>query len=119
MDGDGDLDMVVNNFNMPAVVYRNNAPKANHWIEIKLTGDPSKGVTRDAIGAQIFVDTPHLKGLWREVFSTVGYLTSPPKQQHLGLGADTTADVTIVWPNGDRETRKGLAANKSYHFTQR
>jgi len=115
-DGDGDLDMVVNNFNMPAIVYRNNAAASNHWIKIRLTGDPAKGVSRDAIGAQIRVDTAHQKGLWREVFSTVGYLTSDPKEQHFGLGADTKADVTILWPNGERETHKGLAANKSYRF---
>jgi len=77
---------------------------------------PAKGVTRDAIGAQIRVDTAHEKGLWREVFSTVGYLTSNPKEQHFGLGADTKADVTILWPNGERELHKGLAANKSYRF---
>jgi hypothetical protein len=118
MDGDGDLDMVVNNFNMPAIVYRNNAPHTNHWIKIRLTGDPAKGVTRDAIGAQIFVNTAHEKGLWREVFSTIGYLTSNPKEQHLGLGHDTKADVTIVWPNGERETHRGLAADRRYHFTQ-
>jgi hypothetical protein len=117
-DGDGDLDMVVNNFNMPAIVYRNNAAKQNHWIKIRLTGDPAKGVTRDAIGAQIRVDTAHEKGMWREVFSTVGYLTSDPKEQHLGLGADKTADVTIIWPNGDRETHKGLKADKAYSFRQ-
>jgi len=115
-DGDGDLDMVVNDFNMPAIVYRNNAAASNHWIKIRLTGDPAKGVSRDAIGAQIRVDTAHQKGLWREVFSTVGYLTSDPKEQHFGLGADTKADVTILWPNGERETHKGLAANKSYRF---
>ena len=118
LDGDGDLDMVVNNFNMPAVVYRNNAPRENHWIKIRLMGDPSKGVTRDAVGAQIRVDTAHEKGLWREVFSTVGYLTSDTKEQHFGLGADTKADVTILWPNGEREVHKGLAANKSYRFVQ-
>jgi len=117
-DGDGRLDMAVNNFNMPAMVYRNNVRNGNHWIAIRLTGDPAKGVTRDAIGAQIRVDTAHEKGLWREVFSTIGYLTVNPKEQHLGLGRDTKADVTIRWPNGEVETHKGLAADKRYHFTQ-
>ena len=71
-------------------------------------------MTRDAIGAKILVDTAHQKNLWREVFSTIGYLTSPPKEQHLGLGTDTRADVTIIWPNGDRQTLKDLAADRTY-----
>jgi len=118
MDGDGALDMMVNNFNGPAMLYRNNGTSGNHWIKIHLTGDPSKGVTRDAIGAKILVDTPHLKNLWREVFSTIGYLTSPPKEQHLGLGTDTKADVTVIWPSGERQTFKGLAADHTYRINQ-
>jgi len=118
MDNDGALDMMVNNFNAPAMLYRNNGGSGNHWIKIRLTGDPSKGVTRDAIGAKILVDTVHLKNLWREVFSTIGYLTSPPKEQHLGLGTDTRADVTVTWPNGERQTFKGLAADHTYRINQ-
>jgi hypothetical protein len=119
MNGDGALDMMVNNFNGPAMLYRNNsAGNGNHWIKIRLTGDPSKGVTRDAIGAKILVDTAHFKNLWREVFSTIGYLTSPPKEQHLGLGTDTRADVTVIWPNGERQAFKGLAADHSYRISQ-
>jgi enediyne biosynthesis protein E4 len=116
-DADGDLDMVVNNFNTPAIVYRNNT-SGNHWLKLRLTGDPAKGVTRDAIGAKITVDTPSQKGMWREVFSTIGYLSVHPKEQHVGLGADTTADVTIVWPNGEKETLRGLKANRTYNVVQ-
>ena len=116
-EGDGDLDMVVNNFNTPAIVYRNNA-SGNHWLKLRLVGDPAKNVTRDAIGARITVDTPSQKGIWREVFSTIGYLSVHPKEQHVGLGRDTTADVTITWPNGDRETLKGLRADRAYRIVQ-
>ena len=118
-DADGDLDMVVNNFNSPAIVYRNNSEKTgNRWIKLRLTGDPAKGVTRDAIGAKIIADTKSQKGLWREVFSTIGYLSVHPKEQHLGLGSDTKADVTVVWPNGDRETFRGLAAGTTHAIVQ-
>ena len=116
-DSDGDLDMVVNNFNTPAIVYRNNT-SGNHWLKLRLTGDPSKGVTRDAIGAKITVDVPSQKGMWREVFSTIGYLSVHPKEQHVGLGAETIADVTITWPNGDRETLTGLKADRTYDVVQ-
>lgn len=118
-DADGDLDMVVNNFNTPAIVYRNNAERSgNHWLKLRLVGDPSKNVTRDAIGAKITVDTPSQKGMWREVFSTIGYLSVHPKEQHVGLGRDTKADVTITWPNGDRETLPGLRADRTYRVVQ-
>ncbi|HUP58861.1 MAG TPA: CRTAC1 family protein [Thermoanaerobaculia bacterium] len=118
-DADGDLDMVVNNFSGPAIVYRNNSEKnGNHWIKLRLVGDPSKGVTRDAIGAKIIVDTRRQKGMWREVFSTIGYLSVHPKEQHVGLGADTKVDVSVLWPNGEKETFKGLAADKTYRIVQ-
>jgi hypothetical protein len=116
-DADGDLDMVVNNFNTPALVYRNNAA-GNHWLKLRLVGDPARKVTRDAIGAKITVDTPSQKGMWREVFSTTGYLSVHPKEQHVGLGRDTTADVTITWPNGERETVRGLKADRAYRVVQ-
>jgi enediyne biosynthesis protein E4 len=118
-DADGDLDMVVNNFNTPAIVYRNNAETSgHHWLQLRLEGDPAKNVTRDAIGAKILVDTASQKGMWREVFSTIGYLSVHPKEQHVGLGRDTSADVTIVWPNGERETLKGLKADRRYRVAQ-
>ena len=116
-DADGDLDMVVNNFNTPAIVYRNNAA-GNHWLKLRLVGDPAKKVTRDAIGAKITVDTPSQKGIWREVFSTIGYLSVHPKEQHVGLGKDTKADVTITWPNGEKETFRALKADRIHRIVQ-
>jgi enediyne biosynthesis protein E4 len=120
MDSDGDLDMLVNAFNGPATLYRNNSStNGNHWLRIKLVGDPRKGVSRDAVGAKIIVDTPRNKGLWREVFSTRGYLSVHPKELQLGLGRDKTANVTVVWPNGERQTFNGLSAGRLHTITQK
>jgi hypothetical protein len=118
-DKDGDLDMVVNNFNSAAYAYRNNSSRnGNHWLALRLIGDPSKGVTRDAIGAKISVDTATQKAIWREVFSTTGYLSVHPKEQHVGLGAERKADVTITWPNGEKQTLRGLQADRAYRVVQ-
>ena len=119
MDADGDLDMILNNFNSPAHVYRNDAGgNGNHWLKVRLVGDPQKGVSRDAIGAQLIVDTKNNRNLWREVFSTIGYLSVHPKEQHFGLGADTQATVTVVWPGGAREVYRDLAVDRSYRIEQ-
>jgi hypothetical protein len=118
-DGDGDLDMVVNHFNGPTAFYRNNSEKnGNHWLKLRLVGDPSKGVTRDAIGARILVDTASEKRMWREVFSTEGYLSGHPKQRQFGLGKDGLADVTILWPNGEKQTMKGVKADQTLRVVQ-
>jgi len=119
LEDDGDLDMVVNNFHGPAVVYRNNGDKlGNHWIKIRLIGDPAKGVSRDAVGARIVVSTANQTNLWREVHSTTGYLSVHPPVQHLGLGRDTEASVTVIWPDGSREVFEELSADRSHTIVQ-
>lgn len=119
LDGDGDLDMVLNDFIGAAVVYRNNAERLqHHWLKVTLVGDPKQGSTRDAIGAHLQVDTAHLQRLWREVYSTTGYLSVHPKEQHFGLDVDDRADLTVVWPNGTAETFRGLAADRRYRIEQ-
>ena len=56
-DGDGHVDIVLNNLHEPAVVYHNDAARAGNWLAVRLIGDPGKGSTRDAIGASIVVET--------------------------------------------------------------
>ena len=52
LEGDGDLDMVVNNYHGPAVVYRNNMQQAdNNWLAIRLVGEPANGTTRETPSA--------------------------------------------------------------------
>jgi hypothetical protein len=119
LEDDGDLDMVVNNFHGPAVVYRNNGDKlGNHWIKVRLIGDPAKGVSRDAVGARIVVSTANHRNLWREVHSTTGYLSVHPPVQHLGLGRDTEASVTVIWPDGSKELFEALSADRSHTIVQ-
>jgi hypothetical protein len=117
-DGDGDLDMVLNNLQEKAVVYQNAAADKNGWLHIRLVGDPAMKSTRDAIGAKIIVTSDGGIRGWREVHSTSGYLSGHPKEQHFGLGGGGKALVTVIWPNGGREEFENVEANTRYVLTQ-
>ena len=58
------------------------------------------------------------RGLLREVTGGSGYMSMDPKQKHFGLGRSGSVDLEIVWPNGEVRKMKGLAANRSYTFSQ-
>lgn len=114
-DQDGDLDMILNNFNQTANLYRNNADQlGTNWLKVKLIGDPAKNINRDAIGARIIVTTDSGMQIWREVHGGVGYLSMHPKEQHFGLGKQSKVNILVEWPNGDTTRFKGVSANKRY-----
>jgi hypothetical protein len=119
LEGDGDLDMVFNPFGEKAVVLKNTAERlGNHWLAIRLHGDPRRRTTRDAIGARIVVKGGGGLDVWREVRSTGGYQSTNVKEQHFGLGKQTTVDVSVLWPNGERSEFKGVAADRRYVIRQ-
>ena len=117
-DGDGNVDIVLNNLHEPAVVYHNEASRAGNWLAVRLIGDPAKGSTRDAIGASLVVQTDAGARVWREVHSTSGYLSAHPREQHIGLGTATKAQISVLWPNGQRDVFDDVAANGRYVIEQ-
>jgi histone H3/H4 len=120
MDGDGDLDVVLNNLLEPAVVYRNaSESNGNHWLAVRLVGDPAAGSSRDALGARLLLHTSSGNVIWREVRSTGGYLSSNPKEQHFGLGKDTVVRLSIRWPGGAQSEVRDLAVNGRYEVHEK
>ena len=117
LEGDGDLDVLINNYHDKAMLFRNNAEKLNNnWIELRLQGAPEHGVNLDAIGAQLIIGFGDDGYAWRQVSASQGYLSVHPKAQHIGLGKSTSARVMVIWPNGERENFGELTANKRYHL---
>lgn len=117
-DQDGDLDIIVNEFQAGARLFENKASTDGfNWLKVKLVGNSSKS-NRDAIGAQLIVVLPDGRQLWREVHSTDGYLSVHPKMMHFGVGQADQVDLKIIWPDGAQEEHKSLTVNKIYNFNQ-
>ncbi len=103
LDLDGDLDIVANNMNQEAFIYRNNSnkiSKSNNYIRIALTQD---GENRDAINARVDL---HSNGMNQSQYisSTKGYESSSEKIAHFGLGNETLVEsIVITWPDNTFE----------------
>jgi hypothetical protein len=118
-DGDGDLDIAVNNFHAPATILRNNLEtKELNWLKLRLIGDPSRGSNRDAIGARILLTAEGGVRVAREIQGGAGYMSMNPKEQHFGLARAQLATAHIVWPNGEEQTLRALSANRAYTVVQ-
>jgi hypothetical protein len=98
LDNDGDLDMIVNNNNMPAFIFKNKSREVNknHFVAVQLTGMDQNP---NAVGARINL---YANGqvLSKEVIPARGFQSSVDYKQIFGLGNISKVDsVKIIWPN--------------------
>ncbi len=100
LDGDGDLDLVVNNANGPAFLYRNEATTLTpdrHFLQISLEGNAPN---RFAIGSQVTL-WANGKEYYRELAPMRGFESCVDYLLHFGLGATDHLDSVVVrWPTG-------------------
>lgn len=102
LDNDGDLDLVVNNVNQPAFVYRNMSREQNqhNYISIQLKGS---GNNTFAVGSKIIIYQGK-QVFTRELIPSRGFQSSVDYRQVIGLGKGTADSMIIIWP--DRQARK-------------
>ncbi len=98
LDNDGDLDLIVNNENQEAFVYRNNSiqQNKNNYIGVQLkTNAPNTFAVGSKI--KIYKDT---QVFYRELMPSRGFQSSMDYKQIIGLGKLTDVDsMVIVWPD--------------------
>ena len=111
LDNDGRLDLVVNNIDGPAFVYRNVQPNdgAHHYLRVRLDGQPPNV---RGIGATLVLTAGGQKQyLYQSPYR--GYMSSVDDRPHFGLGRATTADTLEVrWPDGRSQLLTHLAADR-------
>jgi hypothetical protein len=116
-DGDGRLDLVVNNFNDAPYYFRNHFPQKN-WVAFRLTGTRSN---RDAIGALVKIYAGK-EVMVRQVQGAGGYLSQSSLTLHFGLGDRQKVDrAEIYWPCSLKEKPQvlnGPAINRLHRLTE-
>ena len=97
LDGNGGLDLVINNNAGPPTIYLNRVPTAGHWLALDLVGQSSN---RDAVGARVVLEAGGGRQV-RQVEAGSGYATQHPTTLHFGLGdAQAVEWIEITWPDG-------------------
>ncbi len=111
-DGDGDLDLVVNNINEPAFIYRNHSetdPEAN-FLRIKATDVQNN---RPPFGVKVQVCTDDSNCQWYEYTNVRGMYSTSEQIAHFGVGAlEKIPSVTITWWDGQQTLLQDVSANQ-------
>jgi hypothetical protein len=113
LDLDGDIDLVMNNINDRASLYRNNQQELhgqeNHFLQIRLKGEPAN---RTGMGAWIEIYCQKGKQVW-ESNPYKGYLSTVDDVAGFGLGNATKVDsVIVLWPNGKKNILRNIPADQ-------
>jgi len=109
LDNDGDLDLVVNNTNSHAVVYKNNANEnQKHYLRISLRESDNKS----CFGAKVWVyHDGNMQYFENSPYR--GFQSSVDPDIHVGLGGSTHADsIVIQWTDGTSEKLLHIAADR-------
>ena len=107
-DNDGDLDVLIVNLNEPPSLLRNDLSGGGHWLKVRLIGVKSN---RSAIGARVLARYGTRRQVQELAAQSSFYSVNDPRL-HFGLGAASTADLSIRWPNGAIESVANVAANQ-------
>lgn len=117
LDNDGDLDLVINNQNEPASVFRNHTRERNsdgaHYLQILLTGP--KGNSQ-GLGAKVTVWTRGSRQYFENSVSH-GFQSSIAAKHHVGLGGHQLVDSLIVeWPDGYAQRFLNVAVDQLFRI---
>ena len=118
LDNDGDLDLVINNIDQEAAVFRNDMPTSSvqNYLKIKL-----RGIEKNihGIGSKVTLLTKSGKQQVQIVMTSKGYQSSVEPLAHFGLDdQEVIGKITIDWPDGTSQEVKGFVLNQLMEVTK-
>lgn len=114
LDGDGDPELITNNTNAPASIWKNNTAEQgkNSFVTLELKGP---GANTQGIGAMVVVSS-ELNSSRQQVYTLYpnkGYQSSVAPQLHIGIGeSQGSIKLHIRWPDGKQQTLNGVVPGK-------
>lgn len=117
LDNDGDLDLVINNVNMPSFLYKNNADQLqdHNYIKIKFNGHK-----KNPFGIGTTVKLYHGKSIiLQELIPSRGFQSSMEYVMTIGVGPVKTLDsLRVIWPDDRTEKMTNVSTNQFLTFDQ-
>ncbi|MCF2505470.1 VCBS repeat-containing protein [Dyadobacter sp. CY107] len=118
LDGDGDLDLVVNNIDSEAFIYQNNSRETGTSNFLSIAFEGAKG-NLSGIGSKVTIWTGK-DAQYAELSVVRGFQSSVDPILHFGVGDKTLIDsLEVVWPGGKSQKRYKIVANKRLTLSQR
>lgn len=112
LDNDGDLDLVTNNVDMPASLYRNNTDTAlAHSVQVALR---YKEKNVFGIGAKVLVVADTFRSVF-EYYPAKGFQSCSAGPAFFGLGDHSRLDsLIVIWPDGETTVRTQVPTGQIY-----
>ena len=114
LDNDGDLDIVVNNIDDEAFLFKNKTIEnsAGNFIKIITKGMNSENFAKVSISYKGLTKT-------KESLRVRGYLSTVDNEILFGLGKESIIDtVSVIWPSGKFEKRYKVKTNTTLTFNE-
>ena len=114
LDNDGDLDLIINCLDAPALILKNNSPKKN-FISVSFQGG---GLNTMGVGCKAYLFTGAKSDSYRmqyqQLMAVRGFMSSSTYQLHFGLDTISNVDsLLIVWPDQKCQVIKNPGINKN------
>ena len=109
LDNDGDLDLILNNMEDKAAVYKNNAAEKNNALTLTLTknGNIAYGAKASLLQGE--------KQQISQITNTRGFQSVSDHRIHFGIGEKTKTDsIIITWPDNRKSVYTNLASNTNH-----
>lgn len=119
LDNDGDLDLVLNNVNVPSQVYENRSKQLapeNTTLSFVLHGEQGNSF---ALGTKITLKTKD-RLIYQEVSPMRGFMSTVDSRIHVGLGKVASVDsVFVEWPNNKVSVLSNVKSNQLIELYQK